>query len=243
MRRPAVLFAPLVALAAACGSTDPTSERGDPADEYVEVLATVFTSGGGGPSVDEVTARCTAAAMVDVVGVPALRGADISPQELADADDLRSLGLQIPADAVATLAADLDACGLGAQLEEAFVLGLAEESGGELSAEAVACVVEASSSTALVEGLAATFVDTDNGDAGYEEVTAAVAECPSAITELLLNGFEQSRGAPLDDGTRTCVAELVAREDSAAATFNEGGEAADAFGALLIDTCPGLVAG
>lgn len=227
-----VVLAVLVATGA-CASGDQ-----DPRQAYVDALATAFTSGNGGPPLDEEVARCAAGALVDVVGVEALRRADVSGQELADAADLRSLEVQVPSDAAATLATDFDACDLGPAVEGPLLDAFAAESGAALSDPARSCVADQASDAAIEAGLAATFVDEANGDPGFDEILAGVGACPAAMIELLHNGFEQA-GGPLSDTAAACLAQHVeGHPEQAAATFAEGGAAADAYAAQLLADCP-----
>jgi hypothetical protein len=230
----------LIGAVAGCGGAD-RAEPTDPREAFIEAAASAFTSGNSGPALDDGTGRCVGEALVDVVGAPALTAAGTTPQELADAPDLRSLGVPIDPGASAALAAALGACGLGDALAGPYLAAFATESGGPLSDGAARCVDDAIDRSAFEAGLAAGFVDRATGDAGLRAVLDAVAVCPDAMIELVLNGFEQA-GGPADDATRGCVeAHVTANRAAAAASFREGGAAATAYGDLLLASCPGLL--
>ena len=241
MRRATLLL--IVALLAGAGclvDDDPADLR----DDYVDAAATAFTSGNGGPPLPADLARCVGAALVDLPGATELREAGVSTQELADADDLRSLDVDLPADAPERLAADLGDCDLGAAVEGPLLDAFAAESGGPISDEAAGCVTEGADDGAIESGLAATFIDRTDGTAGFDELLDALGGCPEAVGDLLVNGFGQQRGAPLDEPTASCVRDHVAANpEEAGATFSEGGPAADRYAASLLVACPGLAPG
>lgn len=244
MRRIALLLA--VAVLAACSSGDDT-DSGDPASPYVEALSGVFTSGESGPELEEDMADCIATAIVEIASVPALTAADVSPQELADSGDLEELGLQIPTDAAATLAADFAECDLGGAVVDSFVRAFADESGGDLSDAEVECVVEATPADDVEAALAATFVSADEGAGAFDAVMAGMASCPDAVTQLLINGFETANGEDVDltEAAKACLAEQVEADPAwAASSFStaEVEEGVEAFGTHLAEACPALSA-
>jgi len=246
MRRlAAVLVLPLLVLPllAACSTGDDT-DSGDPAAPYVNALAEVFTSGASGPELDDETADCIATAIVELAGVPALTAADVTPEELADSGDLKELGLQLPTDASATLAAGFAACDLGETVIEPFIRALAEDSDGDLSDDAVDCVVDATSKEDVEAGLAATFVQADDGAAAFDAMVVGMGACPDAVTELLVNGFETANGEAVDltDEARDCLAgEVEGAPEAAAGSFaTSPSPDAEEFGARLGEDCPGL---
>jgi hypothetical protein len=230
-----------LAIGAVLGAACAGGGSADPRDVYVDAAASAFTSGNGGPALPGDVADCVGAALVDLAGTTELREAGVSAQELADADDLRSLGLELPDDAEARLTADLADCDLGAAAEGPFLSAFASESGAPLSARATGCVLAAADDRAIEAGLAASFVDRSRGTAGFDELLDAIGACPDAVGELLVNGFGKQRGGRLPDTVATCVADHVAADpDAAGATFSEGGSAADDYAAALLEACPAL---
>jgi hypothetical protein len=226
--------------AAACSAGGGVAPS-DPQTAYVEAAATAFTSGNSGPALGDDTGRCVGEALVDAVGAPELTAAGVTAQELADAPDLRSLGVPLAPDVGAELAGRLGGCGLGEALARPLVDAVAEQSGGPLGEEATACVVDGLDRADLEAALAVRFVDRADGDAGFGVVMAAVAACPLAMAELVVVGFAEAAGAA-DAATRACVLDHVeANEAAAAASFTEGGSAATSFGDGVLAACPDLL--
>ncbi|HEY9556841.1 MAG TPA: hypothetical protein VIR58_08900, partial [Acidimicrobiales bacterium] len=183
-----------IAAAAIClTSCSINGEAADPRPVYVDAAASAFSSGNSGPALPEDVSECVGAALVDVVGAEDLRDANVSAQELADADDLASLDVELPSDATERLTEDLAACDLGEALEGPLLDTFAAESGGPLTEGAATCVLEAADDRGIEAGMAATFVDRSSGTAGFDELLDGVAACPTAVAELLVNGFGQSR--------------------------------------------------
>lgn len=176
MRRLLLLVA-AVGVGAGCSSADPRPS-------YVAAAASAFTSGKGGPPLPDELAECVGEALVDLPGANALRDAGVSGQELADAPDLVSLGVELPGSPEVRLAGALGECGLGAVIEELLLDAALADAEAELSPDARECVLDASSDAAVEAGLAVTFVDRSDGSPGFDTVIAAIDECPGAVTEL-----------------------------------------------------------
>jgi hypothetical protein len=240
MRRIAPLLVVAALLGPACSTGD---DDADPRAVYVDAAASAFSSGSGGPPLPDDVATCVGAALVDLVGSEELQDAGVTAQELADAADLRSLDVDLPRDAPARLGTALGACELGGAVERPLLDAFAAESGAPLSTDAATCVTAGADDAAIEAGLAETFIDRSSGTAGFDELLDAVGACPDAVAELLVNGFGQQRGAPLDAALGACIrAHVEANAEAAGATFTEGGAAADAYAAALLEACPDLAA-
>ncbi|MGK2948412.1 MAG: hypothetical protein ACSLFP_07550 [Acidimicrobiales bacterium] len=171
-----VMAAVLAAGTAGCGGAD-GSGASDPREAYVAAVASAFTSGNGGPAVADDVAECVGAAMVDLVGASALTSRGVSAQDLADATDLRSLGVPLPDDAEQALAAALGDCGLAGALVGPVAEQIAVDLDLTLTDDQARCVVATVDPRAFEVALAATFVDRAVGPAGFDSVLDAVRSC------------------------------------------------------------------
>jgi hypothetical protein len=166
----------------ACSSEDAPT---DPRDRYITALTTVFTR--DDPGVDQDVGRCAATAMVDLVTTPTLTAAGVTPQQLADASDLRALGVALPADAADRLGDDFVACDLGEAMVAPFLRSMEREAGVTLDDAAVECVEEEAATDAVAAGMAVTFVGGTDAAPAFEAVLAAVEDCPDAASALGLS--------------------------------------------------------
>jgi hypothetical protein len=177
--RRAALAALTLAVVGACASTDVPS---DPRARYVAALTTVFTR--NDPGIAQDVGRCAATAMVDLVGAPALTSAGVTPEQLSDAQNLKSLAVPLPAVAVDRLGDAFVECELGPAMIEPFVRSMEREADVELPDDAVDCVEHHVSTDAVARGMAVTFVGGTQSSPAFEEVVAAVKECPAAAQAL-----------------------------------------------------------
>jgi hypothetical protein len=178
MRR-LLLVLVVVAAAGACSGSS-----ANPRPVYVDAASSAFTSGKGGPPLPAELAECVGEALVDLPGAEALRDAGVNGQELADAPDLASLEVELPDEPEAQLADDLGDCGLGPAIEKLLLDAALADADVTLSADARACVLDASDDAEVEAGLAATFVDRTNGTPGFDTVVEAIDACPDAVAEL-----------------------------------------------------------
>jgi hypothetical protein len=107
--------------------------------------------------------ECAAAAIVDLVGVDTLTDADISADELAEAENLESLDVNLPDDAADRLGNALAECNLGGSIEDLAVDGFTSNWETGLSSAAAACLRDNFDDRAATDALARTFVD-DSSD-------------------------------------------------------------------------------
>jgi hypothetical protein len=187
-------------LLGACGDDDddatPAAQgegtHGGDADAYVEAVggslneavASLNESGEGVP-LDQTQTRCVARAIVDVVGVDALREAGISPDEFAGADDFASLGVELPDDATADLGVALGECNIVETLEGVVIAGFTDEFGVELPPDAVRCLVDDLDDHAVAEAFAATFIE---GSSEHLQVlvSSSMGACPAVVTAVFI---------------------------------------------------------
>ena len=125
------------------GDGEATSDSGGgDADAYIEASAEKLQTNTEGLGLDEETATCFAAAGVNTVGVENFKDADISPEDLANADSIGSLDIEIPDGATEDLAAALEECDLAEAFSSALIQGMVAASGSEVSDDSVACMGE-----------------------------------------------------------------------------------------------------
>jgi len=193
MRRILTLLVAFVVLGACSGDDDdaaPTTtaqdEDGD-ADEYVEATTAVLREDSQGMDfeLDRAQATCFATELVDIVGVDALTEARITPDELAVAETLADLDVDLPDDVATSLAGAIVDCDLVEPIEAALSGAFAGEFGVALSPDAEACLADRLDDQAVAEGYAATFVDGSTGQIQVLLGTTA-GRCPEVATTIIL---------------------------------------------------------
>jgi hypothetical protein len=232
-----------VMLLAACGDDDGGSDDAGDGDgrsqEYVEAASASLREDGEFP-VDAERADCVAAAMVDVVGVDTLTDAGISPEEFGDADNLESLDVDLPDDAVDRLGNAVAECDLVGFFEDVVIDGFSREVGTELSSEAAACLRDSFDERALADAVARTFVD-GSSEHVQEPAVSALAACPPALTEVLL----AQASSDLPPAAETCLSDFMEDNADLMAQLAAGGgsrEARQEAGARLTAACPDVAA-
>jgi hypothetical protein len=189
-----------------------------------------------GPPLDETQANCFATGLVDVVGVDALREADISPDELAAADGFGDLDVELPDDAAADVADALVDCELIEPLEGVITASFDDEIGVALPPDAAACLADRLDDQEVAEAFAASFVES-SGEQIEALIGSSVAACPEIASEMLLSELP----AGLTPEAEACVRAFVADNADAvseAFTAAEDSPEAQRLGAQLAVACP-----
>jgi len=239
MRRlPTVLALVLVpVLAAACGD-DESSSDGD-AQPYVEALSAELAKGEGLP-VDEAQAECVATTLVEAAGPEQLEEEGISPEELAAADGLGDLEIEVDDERSEALADDLIDCDLATVL----VAAITSQVGSELPDEARDCVVERLNDDGdFAAALAAGFTGEGDQTGLQSAAGSALAACPDAGTALLVAGMEAQAGTELSAEAVACVRDQVEANAEEAAALFSGSEDGAAFGQAVGEACQAEIGG
>jgi len=208
------------------------------AGEYADAVSASMREDDEAP-LDAERADCAAAAIVDVIGVDALTEAGVSPDEFGSADDLTSLGIELPDDVTDRLGESLRECDLAGPLEDVMVDGFAGEFGTELPAEAAECLRDNVDDGALMDAAAATFVDGSNEHL-REPLASAIGACPPVATAVLL----AQAPVALSPAAEACLTEFVeANPDLVAQSFGSGDAGAgQQLGVRLAAACPEVAA-
>jgi hypothetical protein len=239
-RVPAVLR--LIAFAAAaslfvfgCGDDDDSGPQA-----YVDALAADIREGDDGFPLDEEQADCLASAVVDTVGADTLVEAGISPEEFAAAETFTDLDVDLEDGAVAALADDIGACGLGA----VFVDSFAEEAGG-LTEDSVTCISDRIEDADFNHAIAEAMISAADAEtASFQELLVdGVSSCPDAVAEMLVRGIEEASGAELSTEGVDCIAEQVQADPEQGAEILTDQDAGDAFGQQLATACAEFLGG
>jgi hypothetical protein len=249
MRRILMMMA-VAGLLAACGGGDDetgqepaSSDSGGDADDYIEPLAASIPEGEDGLPVDDEQATCMATALVDLIGVDALREADVSPDELVATEDFTSLGVELPPDATASLGADLAACDIAEALETLLISPFDDEFGVALPAEGATCLAENMDDQAVADGFAEALLE--GTDTSWQATLgAAMGACPSVASMV----FISQAPVELSAEAQACVTTFIAGADPAlmGSVFSSGGgnsAAAEQLGTQLAAACPEYAGG
>jgi hypothetical protein len=249
MRRIVVIVAAGLLLGA-CGDDDDgatpatTAEAADharDADVYVEAVASSWNETSELP-LDERQTTCVARGLVDVVGVDALTEAGISPDEFAAADELASLGVELPGDATAVLGAALGECDVVETLEGIVIAAFPDEFGVQLPPDAATCLTDHLDDQAVADGWAATFID-GSDERLQRLVSSSMGACPAVATAVLIATApteltpeaEACIGAFVQDNPELVMETLASGESPATATQELGEQMAAA--------CPEAIGG
>jgi hypothetical protein len=243
MRRILVVVAAGLLLGA-CGDDDDeatpatTAEDADggwDADAYVEAVVASWNETSEGLPLDERQTTCVATGLVNVVGLDALTEAGISPAEFAAADDLASLGVELPDDATAVLGDALVECDVVEPLEGLVIAAFPDEFGVQLPPNAATCLTDHLDDQAVADGWAATFVDGSN-ERLQTLVVSSMGACPAVATAVLIATApteltpeaEACIGAFVQDNPELVMETLASGESPATATQELGEQMAAA---------------
>ncbi len=215
----------IASTAAACGdekSTDPQPWE-DALSEEIQSEDSIELA--------SAAADCVAEATVAAVGVDELESGDVTPSELAAAESVADLKLELDeAKVEKDLAADLGTCQLGAPFADV----LAGQEGFNLTPESSTCFANAlDDDPAFAAAFAKAFVaGEDEGQAEIETaVSAAIVACPQIVTGLFVTGIEQELGKPLSEEALACIEQAMAARPAAdLQVIVEGGAAAEQVG-------------
>jgi hypothetical protein len=216
----------LIALvAAACGdekSTDP--------QPWVDALSEEIQSDES-IQLAPAAADCVAKATVAAIGADELEAGDVTPRELAAAESVADLGIEVDeAQVEEDLASELHTCELGAP----FAAVLSAQEGFALDPDSSACLADAlDEDPEFASAFAKAFVSgEDEGQAGVEAaVSSAIVACPDIVTGLFVTGIEQELGKPLSAEALACVEQaMAARPASDLEVIVQGGAPAEQIG-------------
>jgi hypothetical protein len=190
---------------AACGGDGvETGGAGDVrTQDYVDAVAGSML--GNEPQFEPAQADCIGVAIVDLVGVDILTEADISPEELGDAENLSSLDVDLPDDAADRLGAALGDCDVTGAVKERLVDSFTREAGAVAAPDAATCLSDNLDDRAVTDAMARTFVDGQGEQHVNELAVSATVACPSVMTALLLAGMPSD----LSPSSRACVSDFV----------------------------------
>jgi hypothetical protein len=243
MRRILVVVAAGLLLGA-CGDDDDEAtpattakdaDGGGDADAYVEAVVASWNETSEGLPLDERQTTCVATGLVNVVGLDALTEAGISPAEFAAADDLASLGVELPDDATAVLGDALVECDVVEPLEGLVIAAFPDEFGVQLPPNAATCLTDHLDDQAVADGWAATFVDGSN-ERLQTLVVSSMGACPAVATAVLIATApteltpeaEACIGAFVQDNPELVMETLASGESPATATQELGEQMAAA---------------
>jgi hypothetical protein len=227
-------------IGAGCGGDDDSDDDagGGDAKPYVEALADQMTESESAMAMDKTTATCLATEVVDAIGVSNLEDADVSPKDLAEADSLGDLDVDIPDGAAKKVADGLGDCEAIDQLKDAIIGGFAGDTGA-LPEEATQCLEDNVADSALAEATGALLIDGEQ-DQLVSVTREAVNSCPDAAAEILLQGL----GGDLTAEDEACVRDFVEDNTQSVVDVLVGGDDAssDALGTQLGAACPNAFA-
>lgn len=204
-----IVTAGLLVLAACGGDGDSDDAEGDAGNEGAGVDAGAYVDAmvaeGGGGLLDDGQVECRAQAVVDVIGVDALEGAGITPEELGAGGVPDDPDLELPDDAEARLADALGACDGVVEAMEGYLL---EGFGPALPDGVGECVREVVDDEAMAAVVAAVVLNT--GDGGFDALMASAAsDCPGFATGLLTLQLESATGEPATPEDQACIVAFV----------------------------------
>jgi hypothetical protein len=209
-------------------------------DKYVEFLATAFNADDEQLDLDETQSTCLAQGVVDAIGADTLKDADISPEDLASSDDLSTLDVTLPADAVDSLGQSIAGCNLVPMLEDKLVLSSFSDSFGyDLPPDGAACMSEKMDDVALGTAVAELFLVPD---AAGESLQTVMLDALVACPDVAAAGFIAEAPAPLSPEGEACVTQFVTdNPDTVKAVLGSGGSdtaAVQELGTQLATACP-----
>jgi hypothetical protein len=183
------------------------------AEPYIDALEPGIAESGLATGED---ARCIAGAVIETIGVDRLEEEGVDPDDLAGSAELSELGLDEEDLDADTLAGELGACDLSG-----FVSAAVAASGDvTLSQESIDCVGQEIDQEPVSRGLAGGIAggDTEEFEAEFGRALAeAMSQCPEAIADLVVGGFEEQLEGELSSEARDCVAAEVSTTDLEAA--------------------------
>jgi hypothetical protein len=242
MRRKLGMMSAALILLAACGDDDGSdgdaegSEGEATQEEFVNAVATSFREGEDSLSLEDPGATCVATAIVDVAGVDSLNEAGVTPDDLAEANDLTSTGVEVPDDAGTTIAAALRGCDVAEELESLVTTGLLQGF-SNLPPDQTECMTNALDGDSMIDALANLVVDQTNSQ-GFEQVfVTSLRSCPVVLSEMVVGLL----GTELSAEDRECVENYVTANAETVAGYLSDGDS-ETLTADLEGACPALAA-
>jgi hypothetical protein len=188
---------------------------------------------------DEASADCIATAIVDVIGTDRLTEAEITPEQLADADSVAALDIEVPDDTTSRLADGIADCGVGQAVSDVLVGQFSSEIGGELPEDAAGCIEDAVDEQSAAQALAATFVD-GTDDSIQSLMVSAVGECPEVMTAVVI----AEAPGPVSPEDAACIQGVIEdnRDVVMAALVDQDQASGEQLGRLIVAGCPSVAA-
>jgi len=193
----------LVSLAAivGCSGDDGTPDRQTFVDEAVRSNRDDASS-----ELSDAQVECIAVAVVDAIGVDQLNDAKISPEDFGKAEWMvDGLGVELSEATVDKLSERLANCDLPLTADEFLDAQVAPGSADEYSPGAYACLSDGFN--ARTSEFLANLITHDQ-DAAQQIAGDVFSECPGALSEIIVAGFED-RGVELTPEAELCIADSV----------------------------------
>ena len=237
MPRILACVAALAFVLAACGDDGGGS---DPAAQpYIDAaVASIQEEDEGGFALDDENAECIARATIEGIGVDTLEENEITPEDIADAEEFTELGLEIDEETATAIGDRLNECDLAAAL-----LGSMETQLGSTTEEERACIEENLQDADLGNVMANAILGEESETEAADPVFAALAECPDAIASLMVQAMEDSAGEVLSEAAKTCIRDHIASVSDTVVEVMQGTGDEEAFEADLRAACGDLVPG
>lgn len=210
-------------------------EAGD-ADDYVAAMTDSMAE----DIDDRQTASCMATAIVDLVGEDALQEAQVSPSELADADSLADVDVEVPDDGATRLAGDLADCDVTDMAVDALLQEIGAQIEGGLPEDATECFREAIDNQDAPQAVAEGFVE--GSDESFRTLIGeSVAACPQVMTAVIV------AQAPIEltPEDEACIESVVETNSDLVrgGLVDRNPDATRELGGLVASECPGVAAG
>jgi hypothetical protein len=233
-------------LVSACGDDDDSSNddgNNGSSAPFVEALSTALQDEESGSSLTATQADCLATAIVDSVGVTALEDAGVTPEQLADAEDIASLDVEVPSGAQEELTAAVGDCRATLVLKDQVINAFKEEAEVTLTAASNDCLSGELDDETVRSTFAAVALDASADSSELEtQLKAAITACPSAMTEMLLGnpGLAAAYGGEVPEDAAECIGAYIESNATQVGEALTGDDPAaqQAVGTAIATACP-----
>lgn len=230
-------------LLGACGGDDDGSSgssSGGDRDAYIEAMAEELINGEDRfEGLTDTDATCFATVVVDVAGADNLAAADITPEDITDAEYLASLDIEMPESAAVEIAAGIEDCGVAELMGEAMVSWYTATMDAVLSEESATCLTDNIDAAEVALFAAERLVGQQDSDSGFSALLEApMRVCPTFVTEIVAVAFAAELGADLSPDGLDCLAGYVETNIDAVAPELIAGGTPSFDG--LVAACPEL---